>query len=81
MPCKNLAIEDQREHRDIRFDDLTSALIFYNFMYNRKYLIVPMDDLEKISEIVKLRKALNEKVNLKDVFLEMKTIGSGIIDG
>ena len=25
--------------------------------------------------------ALNEKVNLKDVFLEMKTIGSGIIDG
>ena len=60
---------------------MISALIFYNFMYNRKYLIVPMDDLEKISEIVKLRKALNEKVNLKDVFLEMKTIGSGIIDG
>lgn len=50
--CKDVAFENQREYRFIRLDDLISNPVFYNFKYNGKYLIVPIDDLMTKSIVV-----------------------------
>ena len=50
--CKDVAFENQREYRFIGLDDLISNPVFYNFKYNGKYLIVPIDDLMTKSIVV-----------------------------
>lgn len=50
--CKDVAFESQREYRFIGLDDLISNPVFYNFKYNGKYLIVPINDLMTKSIVV-----------------------------
>lgn len=45
--CKDISFEGQREFRFVELDELINEPVFYNFNFDSKYLLVPINKLTK----------------------------------